>query len=101
MESEIVYVPCTRTDLRNLPKTFHNFLQNPAEFTKELNWIVRTFDPGHSDGQLIQLIYMPGSRNKTMELLNKICWKIPIKVYVFIVENQVTLRNVSENWNGI
>lgn len=64
-EPAVVYVPWTRTEFRNLPKVFPDFLQNPDGFTKEFNLIIRTCDPGYYD--LLQLIYLLVSGRKTTE----------------------------------
>lgn len=58
----IVYVPWTRTELRNLAKDFPDPLQDPDGFAKESDLTVRTYDPGYSD--LFQLLHLLVSESK-------------------------------------
>ena len=71
----IVYVPWTRTELRNLTKDFPDPFQDPDGFAKEFDLTVRTYGPGYSD--LFQLIYLLVSESKAKEWLNKVCWHTP------------------------
>ena len=59
----MLIIPWIRTEFKNLPKDFPNFLQNTDGFTKECTSTVRTCDPG--DPNLIQLIYLLISGSKT------------------------------------
>ena len=92
----IIYIPRTRTKLRNLHHTdFPYSLWDPNGFTKEFNLAVKTCDPGYS--YLFQLIYLLVSGNKATELLRRVCWESPVGKSAFIVESQVTLIRIIGN----
>lgn len=53
-EPAIINIFWIRTKLRNLPKDFSNFFQNPDGFTNEFNLTISTCDSGYSN--LLQTI---------------------------------------------